>query len=291
MDWPEISFGNEVMKFPIWVSSMTGGTEKAGTINRTLAKACGKFGLGMGLGSCRIILEDDTYLPDFQLRKEIGDSAPLYANLGIAQIESLLKAGKVSLITELIDKTESNGLIIHINPLQEWLQPEGDRYNDAPVNTIERLMDKVDLPLILKEVGQGLGPASLEALLSLPLRGLEFGALGGTNFSKLELSRNHDKEGSELVHIGHTAYEMVDFINEIILNGLEIKTENLIVSGGIKNYLDGYYCITKLQMPSIYAQASAMLKVALQGDEATENYIEEQIRGLALSKAFLQIRE
>ena len=74
------------MNAPLWVSSMTGGTKEAGTINRNLARVCGQFGLGMGLGSCRIILHDDEYLSDFRLRKEMGDF-PLYANLGVAQIE------------------------------------------------------------------------------------------------------------------------------------------------------------------------------------------------------------
>ena len=68
-DLSEISFVGKKMRAPIWISSMTGGTKEAATINKNLARACGQFGLGMGLGSCRIILEDDEFLADFQLRK------------------------------------------------------------------------------------------------------------------------------------------------------------------------------------------------------------------------------
>ncbi len=271
---------------------MTGGTEKAGEINRILAETCKTFGLGMGLGSCRMILDSDEYLKDFNIRAFIGNEQPLFANLGIAQIEDLIHKGSLHKVKELLNKTESDGLIIHINPLQEWLQPEGDRYFTSPVESIKRILDKLDAPLIVKEVGQGFGPASLRALLSLPLQALEFGAFGGTNFSKIEINRREKdrNNGEELIHIGHDAYEMVNFVNEIIDSGHEVNTEMIIVSGGIKDYLDGYYFTEKLKMPAIYAQASAMLKYALQGQEAINAYVEEQIRGLELAEAFLSIK-
>lgn len=272
---------------------MTGGTDKAGNINRILGEACQKYGLGMGLGSCRIILDNNRYLEDFSIRKYIGNDQPLFANLGIAQIEQLIDNKRLNKITELIDRTESDGLIIHINPLQEWLQPEGDRYFSPPVDTISKVLDALDIPVIVKEVGQGFGPESLKALMALPLLALDFGASGGTNFSKVEIERRAESgdNGRELVHIGHNAYDMADFVNRIISEGHPNNTEYIIVSGGIKNYLDGYYFIKKLKMPAIYAQASSMLKVALQGSEAVNSYIEEQIRGLALAEAFLTIRE
>src|SRR5690606_24836511 len=75
-----IKWGKKNMKFPIWISSMTGGTSKAGPINKMLAETARKFGFGMGLGSCRMILEDDTYLEDFNLRPILGDEVPFYAN-------------------------------------------------------------------------------------------------------------------------------------------------------------------------------------------------------------------
>jgi isopentenyl-diphosphate delta-isomerase len=73
-----LTFLGKKLRFPIWVSSMTGGTALAGKINRNLAKACKEFGLGMGLGSCRMLLESDTYLGDFKMRNLIGDEVPFY---------------------------------------------------------------------------------------------------------------------------------------------------------------------------------------------------------------------
>ena len=85
------NFLGKTMKAPIWVSSMTGGTEKAEKINKNLARACNEFGLGMGLGSCRIILDNDTFFHQFDVRDIIGNDYPLYANLDICQIEESLK--------------------------------------------------------------------------------------------------------------------------------------------------------------------------------------------------------
>ncbi len=284
---------NRKLDFPIWISSMTGGAKIAESININLAKAAAKFKLGMGLGSCRVILEDNQYLNDFALRKYI-DNQPLFANLGIAQIEYLIKNNKIELIRALIKKTEADGLIIHINPLQEWLQPTGDRYYQAPLDSIKELLSKFEFPIIVKEVGQGFGPKSLEALLQLPLEALDYGALGGTNFSKVELLRHTSPRLdalSQTVHLGHSAAEMTSIINQIQENNPSIvKTKSIIVSGGISSYLDGYYHTQKLNLPSIYGQASVLLKYAQLGYEPLEEFISGQIEGLQLAKQFLTIK-
>jgi len=181
------TIGDRKMDYPIWVSSMTGGTEKAANINQNLARVCKEFGLGMGLGSCRPLLESNARLDDFAVRKYIGDQ-PLYANIGIAQVEELYAARKVNLLGDLVKKLEADGLIIHVNPLQEWMQPEGDRYQSSPLELITKLLEDLSVPLIVKEVGQGMGKESLRALLKLPLVAVDFAAHGGTSM-RLKLQR------------------------------------------------------------------------------------------------------
>lgn len=289
---PETAFLNKKLRLPVWVSSMTGGTAQAKQINTNLAKVCREFGMGMGLGSCRPLLEDQSRLADFDMRPIIGNDLPLLANLGIAQIEELLEKDEVEKLLQMIELLDVDGLFVHLNPIQEWLQPEGDRIKFSPIETLERLLEKVDFPVLVKEVGQGMGPKSIEALMDLNLAGIEFGAFGGTNFAQMELLRS-DKTQQELLSplasIGHTAEEMVDYIND--LPPAIMNSKNIIISGGISDWLEGYYLMEKIKYPAIFGQASAFLKNA-QGDyKQLHNYVSNLKKGLLLAHSYLRIRE
>jgi isopentenyl-diphosphate Delta-isomerase len=291
------TFIGHSFKAPIWISSMTGGTGIAAKINKNLAMVCKEFGLGMGLGSCRSLLHTDEFFEDFNMRKYVGDQ-PLYANLGIAQVEQLIKDNKMNLVVTMIDKLQADGLIIHVNPLQEWLQPEGDRYYTPPIDTIQKTLDIIKTKLIVKEVGHGMGPKSIATLLSLPLEAIEFAAFGGTNFSKIELFRDSEQKNDwygSLAHVGHAAEEMVDFVNAAHINltieGVtKLQCQHIIISGGIKTFLDGYYLINKSKINAVYGQASSFLKYAMESYEALHDFTKHQIEGLALANQLLTIK-
>lgn len=290
-----VPFLGKELQVPIWVSSMTGGTELAGTINKNLARACRDFGMGMGLGSCRSLLDSDAYLADFDVRSVMGDNLPLYANLGIAQVAALLAERKEKKIVEMLDKLQADGLIVHVNPMQEWLQPEGDHIQAKPIQVIGALLEKIDRPIIVKEVGQGMGIESLKALLSLPLAAVEFAAFGGTNFALLELLRADPRRRAvyeQLARVGHTASEMVEMVNSLVNSaGETIQCRQLIISGGIQTFLDGYYLIERSMLPSVYGQASAFLKHARGNYDQLHAHVSGQIEGLKVAKAFLRARK
>jgi isopentenyl-diphosphate Delta-isomerase len=292
---PVRSFLGCEMRVPIWVSSMTGGTGKAANINKNLARACGEFGMGMGLGSCRQLLYSDEHFADFNVRPLMGAGLPLFANLGVAQLEVLIEDGRLDLVDRMIEKLDATGLIIHVNPLQEWLQPEGDRFKKSPLDTTKAVLDHAQYPIIVKEVGQGFGYESIKALLQLPLAAIDFAASGGTNFAKLELLRSsaaNQEIFNSLALVGHTAEDMVDMVNRINIDRtIKVQCKEVIISGGIKNFLDGYYCMKKLSLPSVYGQASGFLKHA-QGDYAPlRDYVRSQIEGLEVAEAFLRLRK
>ncbi len=286
-----IDFLGKTLQSPIWVSSMTGGTGVARTINGNIARACREFGMGMGLGSCRKILFDKTDWADFNFREEIGDQ-PFWANLGVAQVEELLASKNIQAIIDLVGELRADGLIVHVNPLQEWFQPEGNRLKQSPLQTIQQLLDQVSVKVIVKEVGQGFGPESLRQLLALPLEAIEFGAYGGTNFSKLEMLRGDQQKleaSLPFAFVGQSASQMVDSVNQILKENPNPTCRQLIISGGIQNALDGYYLTSKSQLPAVFGMASAVLKHASESYESLQNFLQNQIQVLSLAKAYLNI--
>lgn len=292
----EVSLKTEIagkeLEAPLWISSMTGGAGVARDINKNLAIAAGKTGIGMGLGSCRPLLYSDDRLEDFALREYVQQSV-LFANLGVAQVEELLSAGEFSKIKEMIKKIDADGLMIHVNPLQEYAQPEGDTFKEAPLDTIKRVLDALDKPLIIKEVGQGMGPRSLEELCKLPLEAIEFGAYGGTNFTKLEQTRHkslHSGKKNELLafaSMGHTPSEMVGYVNDCLAKP-SCKVGRFIISGGIKNVVEGHGLRMRLKGSGIIGMAQAYLREALISADAVQGLIEEQIDALKMASRYLK---
>ncbi len=289
----ESTFLGKKMNFPLWISSMTGGTGKAGHINQNLSKVAGEFSIGMGLGSCRMLLESDEFFSDFDLRNNLGDS-PFYANLGVAQVQECLDQGRIKQIEDLVSRLGVDGLIIHINPLQEWFQPEGDFLKVSPLKTISDFLKATDIPVVAKEVGQGMGPKSLFELMSMPIQAIEFAAFGGTNFAQLEILRNSKDLNlhSGLTRVGHTALNMVLETNKIIENAkAKIHCDNFIISGGVRTYLDGYHLTQLSKGNAVFGMASPFLKKADEGFEELHQYVTEVTKGLVFANKFLSVKE
>jgi isopentenyl-diphosphate delta-isomerase len=289
-DLKPFTFLGKQFMVPFWVSSMTGGSHLAGKINHNLARACNEFGMGMGLGSCRTLLESSRHFSDFDVRNVIGNDLPLYANIGIVQLEELIENKIHHKLSDLIEQLRADGLIIHVNPMQEWLQAEGDILKTPPIESIAKFLDLTGIKVIVKEVGQGMGPESISKIMNLPVEAFEFAAFGGTNFARVELQRNTNekKEMYEpMTRIGHTADQMLDVVNSIAEG--QPACRQIIISGGIHSFLDGYYYMSKSKLPSITGQASAFLKHATGDYNELKIYISGQIEGLKFARAFLKV--
>lgn len=285
------AFAGKTMRLPLWVSSMTGGTQLAGIINRNLAQACREFGMGLGLGSCRILLDDTTHLKDFDVRHIIGDEQPLYANLGICQLEKMLVGNQTSRITQLVEQLKADGIIIHVNPLQEAFQPEGDRLTHSPIDLIEWFLSETSLRVIVKEVGQGMGPQSLARLMALPIEAIEFGALGGTNFSLLEMLRHDEAFASAMqpfASVGHSADEMLHTINGLVAENAAIRCQQLIISGGITSVLHGHHLVKTSKTLAVFGMGAMFLKHATDDYANLQTYVKRLEYGWMLAEAFLK---
>jgi isopentenyl-diphosphate Delta-isomerase len=282
-----LNFGPWDFHFPLWISSMTGGAEHASMINSRLATICEEFSLGMGLGSLRPLLEHRQARQDFAV-KHLMPSRPLFGNLGVAQLEELLSQKKINLLHDVLGELKLDGLIIHVNPLQEWFQPQGDRYQRAAIETIEEFLGLVSYPVIVKEVGHGMGAESLKRLMGLNLLAIEFGAFGGTNFSLLENKRETQAFKEPFIFVGHSVDEMIGFVKS---NQSQIKSKvrHFILSGGVKDSLTGFYYTQQLPS-SLMGMAHSVLASARESEEKLREYISGQRELYAMAKSFLRVR-
>lgn len=284
------TFLGKSMRLPLWVSSMTGGTSSAHELNQLLATTCARYGLGMGLGSCRSLLESDEFFADFDMRGSLGPDAPFFANIGIAQLEELVTQGQSVVLDQLVSSLKADGLIVHLNPLQEWFQPEGDRLKVPAIEILRAFCPTRSYPIIVKEVGQGLGARSLLALSELKVAGLEFGALGGTNFSKLEKLRRDDipEQWEDFTVVGHRADEMLTNLLHI---SKRIEIPALIISGGIRSCVQGHSLLARAPEGSVLGLGLPFLEQARKGEQALNDFVESWGQGLAMAREFLAPRE
>ncbi len=179
------TFLGKPMGAPLLISSMTGGTEQAKTINYRLAEVAQHYKLAMGVGSQRVAVENPQVAHTFAVRSQAPDIL-LFANLGAVQlnysygIDECLRA---------IDILAADALILHLNPLQECIQPKGDTNFRGLLDKIGILCNKLSVPVIVKEVGNGISAAMAQKLLDVGVRAIDVAGAGGTSWAKVESER------------------------------------------------------------------------------------------------------
>ena len=189
MDLTEVDMRTELLGRPLGgpllISCMTGGTGEAGLINATLAEVAETFRLPMGLGSGRILLEHPEALPTFQVRAR-APHVPLLANLGAVQLN--LGVGAVD-CARLLERLDADALVLHLNPLQEALQPDGNTDFRGLLERIRVLCRDLERPVVVKEVGWGLSPQVVVRLLQAGVYAVDVAGAGGTSWSEVESHR------------------------------------------------------------------------------------------------------
>lgn len=226
------TFLGKSLKAPILISSMTGGTELAHLVNTRLATVAQRYGLAMGVGSQRIALEQPELAPTFAVRSLAPDIL-LLANLGAVQLnygcglEDCLK---------LVELLEADALILHLNPLQEWVQSGGDSNFKGLLAKIHQICAQLPVPVIAKEVGNGISAPMAKQLIEAGVAAIDVAGAGGTSWAKVESQRAKDNRQRHLGQVfadwGLPTAECITAIRT--LN----STIPLIASGGLKNGLD-----------------------------------------------------
>ncbi len=183
-------FLEKKINYPFLISCMTGGTSEAERINEKLAVAARELNVPIGVGSQRQALEDSSFHNSYKVISENAGSVPVLGNIGAAQIVSIKDVEKIRL---LIDLVNASALVIHVNPLQELLQQNGEPNFKGLLKRIEKLVKKIDVPIIVKEVGAGISKANAQKLLDAGVKGIDVAGAGGTSWAQVELKRNKDE--------------------------------------------------------------------------------------------------
>lgn len=238
---PELNF-NEVstkanllgrtFSFPLFISSMTGGYSDAGPVNSIIAEFCEAENLPFGVGSQRAMLEDESLADTFSVVRKKAPNAFICSNIGGAQLIGGLSINK---ITRLVDSIKANAIIVHLNPLQELMQPEGDRDFKGILNGIEQLVKDTELPVIVKETGAGISEHTARRLLNVGVEVIDVAGSGGTSWAKVENFRNSNLAANH--RFNEWGIPTVVCIRQLSKLEWERSFE-IIASGGIRSSFD-----------------------------------------------------
>ncbi len=194
IDLSKIFFYKKI-NYPFLISSMTGGTEESNNVNLKLAEVAQSLNIPLGLGSMRYALDNDKYYNHLKEIRKKSSSIPLLGNIGVSQ---LIKEKKIIKFQKLVDLIESDAFIVHINSVQEYLQKDGEPYFGNLLKCLENLVNKLSIPIIVKEVGAGISIESAAKLLNVGIKGIDVAGAGGTSWAGVELLRNKQKNDKEL---------------------------------------------------------------------------------------------
>jgi isopentenyl-diphosphate Delta-isomerase len=217
---------------PLLISSMTGGTAQAQQINQRLAAVAQTYGLAMGVGSQRVAIEQAQTAPTFQVRS-IAPDILLFANLGAVQLNYGYGAEQCQ---KAVDLLQADALILHINPLQECIQPQGDLNFSGLLAKIAVVCEKLTVPVIAKEVGNGISAAMAKQLINAGVQAIDVAGAGGTSWSLVESQR---APNDLLKQLGRTFGDWGIPTAECLVDIHQTYPQMpLIASGGLRNGLD-----------------------------------------------------
>ena len=191
----KINFRTEFLRkkinYPFLISCMTGGTDKAKSINAELAIAAQVLKIPIGVGSQRQAVKNKKHSNSYKIIRKNAPSVPILANIGASEVIKFKSLAPYRLI---IDMVEADALVIHVNPLQELLQPEGEPNFKGLLKRINKLVQQISVPVIVKEVGAGISPQAAEKLLATGIEGIDVAGAGGTSWAGVEILRNNSSD-------------------------------------------------------------------------------------------------
>jgi len=244
LDYDDIDTSTTFLKkrflAPIIIDSMTGGTDEATVINGRLGELAEKYGFGMGLGSQRAGLKSEELAATYSIARKNAPNAFLIANIGGAQLSKGLTVDEAKRIVKMVG---ANALVVHLNPLQELIQPEGEPRYKGVLSQISELAKTLDVPLIVKEVGAGISKEVAIKLEMANVSAINIAGAGGTSWAGVEKIRAESFKDDLKRHLGEMFWDWgIPTATSLIEVRRAVKLP-LIASGGLRDGLDVAKCI------------------------------------------------
>ncbi len=231
---PSVGFLGKQLSFPLLISSMTGGDHDViSKINRNMAIAAEATGVAMGVGSQRVMFTNPAATSSFEIRNDAPNTV-LLANLGAVQLNCGFDLEKCQ---SAVDTLQADGLCLHLNPLQEAVQPEGDVDFSGLSDKIGYIAEHLGRPVIVKEIGCGISAVDAELLVSRGIKYIDVAGSGGTSWSRIEHYRQASGDSPESAGI---AFQDWGIPTPVALESMRpyLKKITVIGSGGIRNGID-----------------------------------------------------
>ncbi len=227
------SFLGHSLATPLFIAAMTGGHPGTTEVNRRLARAAERYGCAIGVGSQRAALEQPDLAESFAVVREEAPTAFIAANIGAVQ----LREHGTEWAEEAISMIDADAIAIHLNFLQEAIQPEGDRDATGCLGAIEELCSDASVPVIIKETGSGISRETARLLWNAGVKAIDIGGHGGTSWAKIEGIREEEMNEPRLTRLGD---DFIDWGIPTVVSLIEVRETGgpVIATGGVRNGVD-----------------------------------------------------
>ena len=267
----ETNFLNHKFDLPLIIDSMTGGTTEASKINGRLGKIAEKYHLGMGLGSQRAGLKSSSLAETYSIARNNAPTAFIFANIGGAQISKGLTLQEIQ---KIIDMIKADAVAIHLNPLQELIQPEGEPRYRGVLDRITEISEKVSIPVIVKEVGAGISKEVALKLKNSRISAINVSGVGGTSWAAVERMRAEEQHDNLKTHLGDLFWDWGLPTAQSLIETKSVVQDSIpiIASGGLRTGLEVCKCL--VLGANVCAMAYPFLKSASESIESLERFME-----------------